>query len=123
MTSNYDRGAHVVWKNGEEGEKFAEDAQEAKGLEWAEDNETSSTAYQGVPKGYKQSQEHIDKASEARAKNLLTKGGASSSEEIDEKLLKVEKLTLRGKGIKAACNEVGLHYDTYKSRKRKERNN
>lgn len=76
-----------------------------------------------MPKGYKQSQEHIDKATEARAKNFLNRGGASSSEEIDEKLLKVEKLTLHGKGIKAACNEVGLHYDTYKSRKRKERNN
>ena len=76
-----------------------------------------------MPKGYKQSQEHIDKATEARAESLLIKGGASSSELIDSQLLKVESLISRGTGIVAACNEVGLHYDTYKSRKRKDRNN
>ena len=122
MTNNYDRGAHVVWKNSEEGEQFAEDAQRARDLEWAEDNDTFSIAYQGVPKGYKQSQEHIDKAAEARSKSLLIKGGPSSSELIDSQLLEVESLIIRGTGIVAACDQVGLNYSTYKSRKRKERN-
>ncbi|MEM5481565.1 hypothetical protein WNY97_17290 [Pseudoalteromonas fuliginea] len=122
MTNNFDRGAHVVWKNSEEGEQFAEDAQIAKELEWADETETASTAYQGVPKGYKQSQEHIDKAAEARVKSLLIKGGPSSSELIDSQLLEVESLILRGTGKVAACDQVGLNYSTYKSRKRKERN-
>lgn len=76
-----------------------------------------------MPKGYKQSQEHIDKAAEARAKSLLKKGGPSSSELIDSQLLEVKSLILRGAGIVAACNQVGLNYSTYKSRKKKERNN
>ena len=120
IINNYDRGAHVVWKNSKEGEQFAEDAQRAKELEWADETETVSTAYQGVPKGYKQSQAHINKATEARAKNLLIKGGPSSSELIDKQLLEVESLILRGTGIVAACDQVGLNYSTYKSRKRKE---